>query len=194
MRSFAYGIESGISKLPEDIMLLFTDMLTDKKPVDCVDEIITAALAGKINLNKSFNLRGYEYKVHENQKLVQAKKDKNNKYIDDTDSANDDYSDVRRTGGITASEASANAINKMKDAYDEVCDDAELKYAIETIKEINEDMIVEDGVDLIRLVKNALTGIPQAVKSLKDVCEEHSLVKEYVYIILNSGKDVAELL
>lgn len=71
-------------------------------------------------------------------------------------------------------------------------DNAELKCAIESIKSLNDDFIVDYSVDLIALIKKAVQGIPQAVLKLKEVCEQMSCVAEQVKIILNSGVSIDE--
>ena len=69
-------------------------------------------------------------------------------------------------------------------------DNEELMYAINTVKDLNNDFVVEYSIDLIGLIKKAVQGIPQAVVKLKEVCDSMEIVAEQVKIILSSGASI----
>lgn len=190
LKSFSFGSYKGVDELPEEVMSLFLGMVgKPEKNVEFADEIINAGLDGRINFNKIFNLDAYEYTIRNNTRM-NVEKERSKKTFIDFGSSDSERDSSIRNGGITIDSVSASAIEDLKDAYEEVALTSELKYAVDTIKGLNDDFVDDYGINLIGLIKKAVVGFPQAVTKLKDVCDEFKIVSEQVEIILKSGQDV----
>ena len=190
--SFSFGSYKGVNELPEDVVLLFSEM-ADKptKGIMHVEEIINAGLEGRIDFNSEFKLEAYDYTITNNLRLNVEKERKKKTFINFGGSDMETEQALRKGGiSIDVVSSSASVIEDMRDAFEEVLDDSELKYAISTIKSLNEDFIVDFNVDLITLIKRSVLGIPQAISKLKEVCQDFSIVSEQVEIILKSGHDI----
>lgn len=193
MRSYSYGIFRGMDEIPEDVLKLFSSLCEHpEKKIEYASEIISAGLAGKINLNSEFYLDAYEARIRKNLFLGKENKRKKEVFLDFKDSS-DDYEDIARNGGITEDKATFNAVSKMEDAYEQLLNEDELRYAIETIKGLRKDFLVEERMDIIITLKQALTGIPESINKLKEVCNNYSVVGEQIKIILSSGYTFEEL-
>lgn len=160
--------------------------------VEHVMEIVDRAMEGAIDLTKKFNLYGYDYAVKTNRKRKQRKKAAIETFIDFSGNKDEDTPETRGGVSIDVVSYQADMLSEAKNEFEQLFDNAELKCAIESIKSLNDDFIVDYSVDLIALIKKAVHGIPQAVLKLKEVCEQMSCVAEQVKIILNSGVSIDE--
>ena len=129
--SVSFGNYNGINELPDEVLGLFTSLLD--------------------NPNKKLEFA--------NQNLGKENKRKKECYIDMTDSA-DDWEEVSGRGGIKLAQVNSRAVDKIQDAYEHLLLDDELKYAVDTIKAINEDLMIEESIDLIYALKQSVRGIP----------------------------------
>lgn len=163
-------------------------------PVEHALEIIERAKEGAIDLTREFNLFGYDYAIKTNRKRKAIKKLSTETFIDFSGCRDDRQSDVESRGGISIDVVSyqADALSDAKNEFECLFDNEELKCAIESIKSLNDDFMVEYSIDLISLIRKAVKGIPQAVLKLKEVCDEMTCVAEQVKIILSSGVSVEE--
>lgn len=160
--------------------------------VEHVMEIVDRAMEGAIDLTKKFNLYGYDYAVKTNRKRKQRKNAAIETFIDFSGNKDEDTPETRGGVSIDVVSYQADMLSEAKNEFEQLFDNAELKCAIESIKSLNDDFIVDYSVDLIALIKKAVQGIPQAVLKLKEVCEQMSCVAEQVKIILNSGVSIDE--
>lgn len=180
--AFAYrGLEYG-----EECWNLFKEM-TDapENTVEYVDEILTAYQNGKINLDKEFNLRGYCYRVAENQEKKALQNAKKETFLFDNDE--DDYEEASRQGGV-----SYNRFERLDDGFEQLENDDELAYAISTIKNLRKDFLMEEGIDLVVLLQRVKEFLPQAITKMREVCSEFELIGEQVHTILESGISIEE--
>ena len=193
LMSFGFGSYMGVDDIPESVLRLFKDMSDNpEKSIECVEEVLNAALEGRINLNADFNLCGYDYAVRANNNLTKEKSRQKQVFLDTSVNEGDKES-AMRNGGMSVDYATASAVNELVDAYEEILDDAELQFAVETIKSLNKEFIVEYNVNLVSTIQKAIQGIPQAISKLKELCDECDIVSEQVYIILSSGKDIEHI-
>lgn len=194
MRSFSFGHFCNVNELPSEVLSLFGDLVDNpSKQIEYSSEIISSGLLGKINLNESFNIDAYESAIRKNLRLGNSRKRKKEIYLDCTDS-NDDWDATSMSGGIKADVATVRAVDKMKDAYEELLADDELKYAIDTIKDLQSVLLAETKMDIFYLMKQALKGIPESVKALTSLCNDYEVVGEQIKIILSSGYSFEEML
>lgn len=168
---------------------LFAQMKHNDKVVENALEIIGAAQSGGIDLNRAFNLFGYDFAINKNKKLKAITKLGTETFIDFSNSQSENYQ-----GGIDIDTVSfeADALDEAKNEYEYLFDNAELRSAIECIQALNDDFIVEYSVDLIGLIKQAVKGVQTAVSKLKEVCSEMPCVAEQVKIILSSKVPIDE--
>ena len=189
LRSYSYGFHLGVAEIPEEVLQLFTQLNSGSvKQTDFASDIINAGLQGRINFNREFNLGGYETSIRRNQHYTKESSKKKQSYLDF--SSEDNFNEVASSGGIKAEQLQLDTIEEMKDAFEEVLMDEDLKYAVSTIKELNEDFISDYGTDLIFALKKAVKGTPQAVKQLKTICEEFTVVSDCIQTILSSKQEV----
>lgn len=190
LRSFSFGTYMGVNELPIEVINLFLPLTENpNKKVEFASEIVKAGLQGNINFQKEFNLDAYEATIRKNQHLLKESERKKKAYFDYS-GANDDYDEVISSGGIKADFIKLDSIEEMKDAFEEVLLNEELKYAVSTIKSLNDEFISDYGTDVIFALKRAVQGIPQAIEEIKHICEEFSLVSELIETILESKQKV----
>lgn len=190
LKSFSFGLYRGNDHVTDDVAMLFYKQLQrPDKFVNNAADIVMAGLDGRIDTSREFNLWGYDYAISTNGKLSEdVRKRKKEKYISfDTD--DETVSADLRNGGITIDMLSYSSLTNetAADEFEEIENSMELEYAVKTIKEINDDYITYEGIDLIQLIKSAVQRVPQAIEKLKEVCLDNEFVGEQVKVILGSG-------
>lgn len=178
-----------------EIWGLFTQMKDmPSLPVEHALEIVERAMEGAIDLDREFNLYGYDYAIKTGKKRKAIKNLSTETFIDFSGCRDDKQNDVESKGGVSIDVVSfqADALSDARNEFECLLDNAELQCAIESIKSLNEDFMVEYSIDLISLIRKAVKGIPQAVLKLKGVCDEMPCVAEQVKVVLSSGVSVEE--
>lgn len=190
LRSFSFGQFHGISELPDEVLSLFSSLVENPdKKIEFASEIISAGLQGNIDFGREFNIDAYEAAIRKNQKLGKSNKRKREVFLDFT--AGDD--DDSQAGGIRVDIASAQNVQQMEDAYEQLMDEDELRYAVSAIKSLQPVLMVEARLDLIYTIRQALKGIPDSVKMLRQVCTDYEVLGEQVQVVLGSGYAFEEL-
>lgn len=193
LHSFSFGTISGYSELPDEVLNLFSSLVVNpEKKIEFAGEIISAGLEGRIDFSSEFNLDAYEATIRKNNKLNLNNKRKYEVFLD-FGSNSDEDSEVFRQGGVKEDFASSHTVDQIKDAYEQILLDAELEYAINTIKELQPVLAVEERIDFIGAIRLALKGIPDAISKIKRICDEYDVVAEQVKVILGSGKTFDEM-
>lgn len=225
LKGFSYGTYMGVDTLPDNVVMLFKEMLekqmrvsettgVGKRKVKASEldsimeavkscsvenalEIIDAALSGRIDFDKDFKLFHYDKKVTTFGTMaeVSSKARHGECYInfERTDSSSDSGD---RVDGLCIDDVSFSSMrtHTSSDVFSQIEEEAEIKSAAEFIMAINNDYIVDEGVDLVRLIHNALNTFPQAIEKLKEICTNNTLVGEQIELILGSGQYVDDLL
>lgn len=189
LKSYRFGSFLGVDEVPENVLNLFTSTVTKHKEVTYASEIIFSGIRGRIDLTQPFYLEAYEKAIEKNGSLAKNQKKKKEFYIE-FDASTDDFADIARNGGIQEDHL---CIDDVQDAFEELVDSDELRYAVEKIKNLNQDLLVVEEVDLIEALKLALQGIPQAIKEIRRICDFYPMISESVRTILSSGKDFYEV-
>lgn len=186
LRSYSYGTFMGVSELPPDVLNLFKSLVDENgKKISYASEIVFAALAGKIKLDDSFNIDAYISTIRKNERLCTDKKRMYefsytlNSDCDDDELLDLGYCSLHNTDTISDS-----------DDYTKFEDNEFLQYSVSRLKEINKDFISDYGIDLIFCIKRALGGIPSALAILKDICNNFDNIRDMIYAILTSEKDL----
>lgn len=193
LMSFSYGNFLGVNELPDEILGLFVSLVDNpNKKLEFTSEIVFNGLQGRIDLSREFNIDAYETTIRKNQVLGKEGKKKKELYIDMSGSS-DDWDEVTCSGGIKLDQVNDRVVDKIQDAYEQLLLDDELQYAVDTIKALNDDLMLEESIDLIYALKQSVKGIPEAIKSVKEVCENNGLVSELVMTVLNSGYEVSQI-
>ena len=187
MKSFSFGSIYGVTELPTEVLNLFLGLVENpEKKIEYASEIISAGLQGRIDFESEFNIEAYESAIRKNIMLGKENKRKKESFLDFSDSG-DDWEEVSRNGGIKANTLSD--AEQMEDAFEKLIMEDELKYAVATIKSLQPILLTEAKLDFIHTMKQALKGIPESVKLLKEVCKEYEVLAEQVEIVLSSGRD-----
>ena len=74
----------------------------------------------------------------------------------------------------------------LRDEYEKLLDEDELKYAIKEIKGLQKDIFIKEQVNVIGGLKDALNGVPVAIRTMRELCEKYERINELVEIILSS--------
>lgn len=225
LKGFSYGSYLGVDTLPDNVVMLFKDMFDKQARISSTTgvgrgklksrdldtvmkavkscgientlEIIDAALTGRIDFERDFNLYAYDKRVTTFGSMteVSQKARHGEHYInfDRTDSAQDSG---ERGDGLNIDTVSFSSMrtHTASDVFSQIEEEAEIKSAAEFIKDINKDYIVDEGVDLVQLIHNALDAFPQAIEKLKEICSSNSVVGEQIELLLGSGQYIEDLL
>lgn len=176
LRSFCFT-----QQLTGDMLnVLFKDLPNYYGEFDYSIELIEAALEGRIDIEKPFNLFGWCKTVKDGNFQTELKRLKKQEYLiedDDEDST-----------GVKAS-----SLVEERDDYEVFIDNEEVLYTVKKIRALNNEIISDMGIDLIFCMRQAVKGVPQAVEELSNICKEYDWIAEYVQIILSSGISFEDL-
>lgn len=189
LRSFSFGSSMGVDEIPQKVLSLFSSYVGADKQLQNASEIVFAGIQGRINLDGKFNMEGYTHAIEHNKKLYKNNRKKKESFID-YGSPSDDYNTIAQEGGIQADRLQ---IEEVKDAFEELIEHDELRYAVSAIKQVNAEFIVVEELDLIDAIRMALKGIPQAIKDVQRICDFYPQVAENVKTILSSGFEFEEV-
>lgn len=151
-------------------------------------EIVSAALRGSLLTDdesiESFDLKAYEFKCAENDRIGKIQKAEKELYIVDT--TNSDKEDKVGFGDVSDREKRLQCVDK---AFDELESLQSLDADIKRLCNIRNDYLVEHGVDLIHVIVNSLKGIPDAVEELKSiiVSEKSSNLSSLIVSLCENG-------
>ena len=151
-------------------------------------EIVGAALRGSLATDDEslsvFDLRAYECKCAENDKIGKIQKAEKELFIVDT--SNSDSEEKVGFGDVTEREKRLQCIDK---AFDQLESMESLNEDIKRLCNIRQDYIVEHGVDLVGGRINSLKGIPDAVAELKTILasEKNSQLSSLIVSLCENG-------
>ena len=186
LRSFSFGLICGVNELPENVINLFSELL--KHPeinIEHASEIVEAGLKG--NIGENFSLIAYEKGIKKKEALAKISKAKKKKNIDtslDTEQDNSvtSYFDI----SMTQLDMQVVKTTDLLDEYEKLLNEDELEYAIKEIKGLQKDIFIKEQIDVMQGLKDALDGVPVAIRTMKELCEKYERVNELVEIILSS--------
>lgn len=186
LRSFSFGLIYGVNELPENVINLFSELL--KHPeinIEHASEIVEAGLKG--NIGENFSLIAYEKGIKKKEALAKISKAKKKKNIDtslDTEQDNSvtSYFDI----SMTQLDMQVVKTTDLLDEYEKLLNEDELEYAIKEIKGLQKDIFIKEQIDVMQGLKDALDGVPVAIRTMKELCEKYERVNELIEIILSS--------
>lgn len=167
---------------------IFSDMMVQQKEVRHVAEIVSSAVNGNIDIDRPFNLYGYDMAVELGKNKAKKAKAKFKKSIDFFADGRDREEGMEGDITIEALSYRVNALDAAKDEYEDLFDNAELCSAVENIKALQEDIMLEYNVDIITLLRRGLEQVPEAVKTLADICRDNLCIAAQIKTVLQSGK------
>lgn len=189
LKSFSFGIVSGKSEVPAEVWSLFTEMNKNpNKNVPYAYEIVRAGLLGRIDLGSPFHLEAYCKTVESNLALAEFTESK--KLLHFKNGVDSDGNEIKSWGTVSLEKASL--VARMEDKFEVILNSEELDFAVRQISSLNEEFIINEGINVVEVLKNAVRGIPSAVEKLKYICANFLELAEYVKTILSSGVDVAD--
>lgn len=184
LRSYSFGMIYGVNELPENVLSLFKELIY--KPeinLEHTNEIIVAGLRG--NISENFSLSAYEYGIKKKEDLAKINKAKKNKNISldaEQDNSLASYFDI----SMSQLDNEVVKTSDLRDEYEKLLDEDELKYAIKEIKGLQKDIFIKEQVNVIGGLKDALNGVPVAIRTMRELCEKYERINELVEIILSS--------
>ncbi len=126
-------------------------------------QILSSAMNGTIFDLERFNLREYEYACQERDKIIAYNKSKKELSIVD-DELSEDGDAKKSPNTINVSK-----LKRFEEAFQLVIENEDFENCLRELLNIREDYVEEKGFDPILMLKNALMGIPDAVKGLREV-------------------------
>ena len=186
LRSFSFGLIYGVNELPENVINLFSELLQHPEiNIEHASEIVEAGLKG--NIGENFSLIAYEKGIKKKEALAKISKAKKKKNIDislDTEQDNSvtSYFDI----SMTQLDMQVVKTTDLLDEYEKLLNEDELEYAIKEIKGLQKDIFIKEQIDVMQGLKDALDGVPVAIRTMKELCEKYERVNELVEIILSS--------
>ena len=144
-------------------------------------EIINAAMSSSIRLNDNFDLLAYERACQETDTL-EKKKIKGHKEVNivDFETSKDDsltvgYGDI-----------SSRSLRAKEDLFDSMLDSEALNQNLEQLFNIRSRYIVEQGVDVVSVLYNAMKGVSDAMVSFKGLLHDSTIKDLYTELCLDS--------
>ena len=178
LRSYSFNKD----ELTDRELELFSYMLEHPEhKCDVAYEILINALEGRIDYSKEFNLPAYEKTIKFNNLLTINTRGKKEKSYDVpiSDGSDDLLKDT---------------IAERRNLIEEYIMDDAYNRAVDFFKRNDLYMLYESvngliAIDLCVSLRQALKGIPEAIRNLKKVCDIDSTVREYIEVILSRGID-----
>ena len=195
LHSYSFGTAFGQDGLSSDVLGLFTELVDNpNKKIEFASEIIDAGMTGAINFRRPFSIDAYEAGIRKNQHLSKEGRRSKEVFYDSfctTSEMND--TEVRKGSTVSHEYVSTHAVNRMKDAFEELLLGEELKYAVETIRSLQPVLLIEERLDIIETLRQAISGIPESIKNLQRICDLYEVVAEQVQCVLASGYTFEEV-
>ena len=164
----------------DDFEYLFRDYKKYNGEFDYSIELIDAMMDSRIDKTKEFSLFGYCKGIRKGKFQNDLKRLKKEQFLIEDD---DDES-----SGIKAS-----VLVEERDDYEIFEDTEEAMYTAKKIRTLNLEFMSELGIDLIHCLRQAVKGIPDAIETLTEFCNEYHKYSEYVQIVLGCGISIDEL-
>jgi len=168
-----------------DIWSLFADWEETPDPFAYTLEIVDAALSGRIAL-ENFNLSAYNQTIRKNEVMMSNRRKSKILYIVD-DSENS------LAEPYCIPETVVSPFAGQEDAYEKFEDEEEVSYAVREIRDLRGVIISGYRLDVLYCIKQALKGIPESVKALKNLVNSDPFIGELIRVVLESGQPFAEL-
>lgn len=128
-------------------------------------QIVNSAINGTIFDRSRFSLKDYEYACQERDKIALFNRSKKEYAIVDEDILED--AEPKKPNTISVSK-----LKSFEEAFQLVTENEDFENCLRELLSIREEYVEEEGIDPLLMLKNALNGIPSAVKELRKVKDE----------------------
>ena len=150
-------------------------------------EIVNAAMSGRLCSTReggfeSFDLDLYERKCSENDTRSKGRIVQKELFIVD-DCGNDEEEK------IGYGDVSASKLGSVEDSFDEMLDSQDFEQNLRILYRIRDKYIIDKGVDLVQLLKNALKVIPEAIAELKGLITTDPAVGDLILSLCSDSKN-----
>lgn len=176
LRSFGFQKQLDM----EEYYYLFKDYDKFNGEFDYSVELIDAMLESRIDKTKDFSLFGYCKLIRDGRFQNDLKRLKKEQYLIEDD-------DDESTG------VKASSLIDERDDFEVFEDTEEAMYTVKKIQALNYEMMEVLGIDIIHCMRQAVKGIPEAISTLTEFCNEYTKYAEYIQIILGCGIPFEEL-
>ena len=146
-------------------------------------EIVNAAMSGSINLNEHFNLFAYERACQDTDD-IERRKIKGHREFNIVDFETTKDSDLQ----IGYGDISSRGLRSKEDLIDDVIRQQSLNNNLDLLFNIRSQYIVEHGVDIASVLRNAMLGIADAMTSLKELVKD-SCIKDLFAQLCEDSQD-----
>lgn len=153
-------------------------------------EIVSAALnkANSDIMTEDFDLRAYESKCRENDKVVAFNSASKVLFIVDEDSSSDEES-------VGYGDISNRKLKKKEEAFDMLLSSYDFEKSINELFNIRNKYIKEKSIDVVQALVSSLKGIPEAIDVIKKLSDSDNVFKELIADLcsMESGMLLAKL-
>lgn len=156
-------------------------------------EIVKAAMSGSIALDdenlENFNLKAYEYKCKENDKIVRFNNAKKELFIVDGFSMDSDSKESPKVKYGDISEKSVMSLRTSSLDLDNIVNNASFNNNLENLLNIRTKVMVEYGVDVVIALSEALKGVSDAIDNIKQISDRDEYVKNVIIALCSSAEE-----
>lgn len=177
----------GFSKdIPYKVWELFKKANELGTQLDYTLEIIDAAMDGKVNFEKEFNLKAYINAINHSRQLENYRRAKKVKRINVN--WGEPYDDEN-----SVSEEIISGYVEQTDEYEKLVDDDEVLFAVSEINRMSADILIQNHLEIHTCITQALKGMPESIKLIQDLVADNPYAGELLQIILASGYSYEDL-
>lgn len=175
------GAFSYLNEIPVEVLEILDTEDTFSK--DYWYEIIKAGCKNRIDYTREFNQVGYATTVMKNRRMAEYKDYKKTaRFCDASDEAS-----------LAKGCVSYDVIKPEIECYREVDTQDEISSVLEEFKSIQNYLYEEENLDIRKVIKSALEGIPEAVARLRGLCNKYDDFAESLQVLLSEDAIYAVL-
>lgn len=141
-------------------------------------EILNSAINGNI-YSENFNLRAYEYRCSENDKNMEYKTSSKFLAVIDAD-------ELERNPKSKSYTVLSETLGEEEEKFLDLEEDSDFVNNLNGLLSLQKDLIINEGIDPISVLKNAISGVPSAIVTLRSIANDD--VKDIIYSLCEVGK------
>lgn len=150
-------------------------------------DIVKSALSGNIDLSKDgvddFNLMGYSLGCEYNNKLARRANIAKELFI--VDSTSDEYEDLK----VGFGDVSDTVLKYVDTLFDDILNDTSFEQSLNYLIGSRSKYIISDGIDILKILKNAINGVNSSVATLRKLVKKDSNLGHALADLLVPGKN-----
>lgn len=150
-------------------------------------EIINSALNNNIS-KENFDLRAYEIACAKTDDIELSNMRK--KYLSIVDTAGDSEDSLAGYGEISMNDG---RLKVVEEAFELFENNEEFEDCLAELFSIRNKYIIQKGIDPVKMLGNALEGIPEAISSFKEIALKDSRLADMLEVLCSSNNLKARL-